>query len=192
MENKKRVTKETITQIYDNRMGDQRLVSQTVNQTYLADKEPDYVKLYITDIMKLSNIPKSCNSVLMALLNRATYNNEIVIVKQIRQDICKELQIGDSTFRKALDEFIEKGILSKRGKQIYIANPFLFARGSWENIKKIRLLVEYNSQGRFLIKENIDQQNELEFPDTQRPAISGVKFSDGKIDDKGAQIFYVS
>lgn len=189
MENRKKVSKETITQVYNNAMGDQRLVSQTTTQTYLADKEPDYVKLYITDIMKLSNIPKSCNTVLMALLRQATYDNEIVLIKSIREKICKDLGIADSTFRKALDEFIQKGILTKKMKGVYVANPFLFARGSWESIKKIRLLVEYNQHGRFLIKE--EQEPELEFPNQERPAISGVKFDNDKFDGVGSTIYYV-
>jgi hypothetical protein len=194
MENQKRVHKETITQVYDNRMGDQRLVTQKTTQTFLTDKEPDYVKLYITDIMKLSNIPKSCNSVLMALLNKSNYDNEIILIKAIRQEICKRLGIGDSTFRKAIDEFIDKGILTKKSKGIYIANPFLFGRGSWQDIKNIRLLVEYNEHGRFILKENIEEQTELEFPNEERPAaISGVRLSSsGKIDDKGTEIRYLS
>lgn len=188
---KKRVHKETITQVYDNRMGDQRLVSQTINQTYLLDKEPDFVKLYITDIMKLSNLPKSSNSVLMELLKRATYTNEIVIIKSIREDICKILGIADITLRKSIDEFLDKGILTKKMKGVYIANPFLFARGSWENIKKIRLLVEYNEYGRFLIKDEGSDQQVLDFEDMDKPAIKGVRFNE-KIDDKGTQIIYVS
>lgn len=192
MKKEKRLHKETITQVYDNRMGDQRLVTQTINQSYLVDKEPDFVKLYITDIMKLSNLPKSCNSVLMALLHKANYDNEIILVKAIRLDICKNLGIAEITFRKAIEEFIDKGILTLKCKGVYVANPFLFGRGSWADIKNIRLLVEYNSQGRFLIKENIEEQKELEFPDSPRPAISGVKFNDGKISDKGTDIYYIS
>lgn len=186
---KKRVHKETITQVYDNRLGDQRLVSQTTKQTYLMDKEPDFVKLYITDIMKLSNLPKSCNTVLMALLKQANYDNEIVLIKSIREKICKELGIADITFRKAMDEFIDKGILSKKMKGVYVANPFLFARGSWESIRKIRLLVEYNQHGRFLIKE--EQEPELEFPNQERPAISGIKFDNDKFDGAGSKIYYI-
>ena len=76
-------------------------------------------------------------------------------------------------------------------KGVYIANPFLFARGSWENIKKIRLLVEYNEYGRFLIKDEGSDQQVLDFEDMDKPAIKGVRFNE-KIDDKGTQIIYVS
>lgn len=195
MENQRKVHKETITQVYDNRTGDQRLVTQTVSQTYLADKEPDYVKLYITDIMKLSDLPKSCNSLLMELLKRATYSNEIVIVKSIRESICKTLGIADITFRKAMEQFVDKGILTKQNKNVFVANPFLFGRGSWADIKNLRLMVEYNSQGRFLIMEDMDTQKSLEFPNEETPAIRGVrgaKINNGKIDNKGTEIIYIS
>lgn len=190
-ERKKRVHRETITQVYENRMGDQRLVQQTTNQTYLLDKEPDFVKLYITDIMKLSNLPKSCNSVLMELLKRATYTNEIVVIKSIREEICKTLGIADITLRKAIDEFLDKGILTKKMKGVYVANPFLFARGSWENIRKIRLMVEYNEHGRFLIKDESSDQQVLDFKDMEKPAISGIKFDNDKFDGIGSKIYYI-
>ena len=141
--------------------------------------------------MKLSNLPKSCNSLLMELLKRATYDNQIVIVKYVRLEICKRLNMAEITFRKAMEQFIEKGILTKKEKQIYVANPFLFARGSWENIRNIRLLVEYNSQGRFLIKEDINVQSELPFNELEsQPKISGIRFDD-KMQTKGTtQIVY--
>jgi hypothetical protein len=186
----KKVSKEVVINSIDFDTG--RVAQQTTTQTFYADKEPDYVKLYITDIMKLSNLPKSCNSLLMELLNRATYNNEIVIVKYVRLDICKRLNMAEITFRKAMEQFIEKGILTKKDKQIYIANPFLFARGSWENIRNIRLLVEYNAEGRFLIKEDINTQGEIPFTEpTAKPRISGFRFDD-KIENKGTNIVYLS
>ena len=183
---KKKIRSETVTNVLD--VTDGTIIHQTTSQTAFVEKEPDYVKLYITDIMKLSNLPKSCNSLLMELLKRTTYENQIVIVKSIREEICSKLGMADITFRKAMDQFIEKGILSKKDKNVFVANPFLFARGSWDSIKKVRLLVEYNSQGRFLLRENIEQ-SELPFPNVERPSISGVKFGN-KIESQGTQIFY--
>ena len=117
------------------------------------EKEPDYIKLYLDDIMRLSSIPKSGNNLLMALLKRMTYENEIVIVKSIREEMCSFLGIADITFRKSMDVFCEKGILTKKNKNVYLANPDLFGRGTWQDIKSIRLLIEYNSKGRFIIRD---------------------------------------
>lgn len=127
-----------------------------INQTFLVDKEPDFVKVYLNDIMQLSNLPKSSNKVLMALLAKTNYQNEIILHPLVRKEVCAELSIAEVTFRKAVDQFVETGILTKKASNYYIANPYLFGKGSWENIRKIRLLVEYNEHGRFLIREDIE------------------------------------
>ena len=155
---KKRLTFESRETIISH---DGEIIENRINSTVIVDKEPDFVKLYLADIMTLSNIPKSGNVILMALIQRINYQNEIVIVKSIREEICFDLKIADVTFRKAMDQFINKGILSKKNTNVYIANPYLFAKGSWQNIKNIRLTVEYNSKGRFLIRENT-QLNSLQ------------------------------
>ena len=165
---------------------DGEIIENTTNTTAVMEKEPDYIKLYLADIMRLSDIPKSGNALLMSLLRKSNYQNEIVIVKSIREEICEELNLADVTFRKALDQFIAKGILTKKNKNVFIANPFLFGKGSWQNIKNIRLTVNYNSKGRFLIQEdgnpNSLQQN-LNFgdeTDNNSGTLDGVQF-DNKI-----------
>ena len=156
---KKRMTFESRETIISSQTGE--IIENRVNSTVLIDKEPDYVKLYLADIMTLSNLPKSGNALLMALLRKANYQNEIVIVKSIRDEICFDLKVADVTFRKAIDQFIYKGILTKKNKNVYIANPYLFGKGSWQNIQYIRLTVEYNSKGRFLIRDE-HQVNSLQ------------------------------
>lgn len=165
---------------------DGEIVENKTTTSAVMDKEPDYIKLYLADIMRLSDIPKSGNALLMSLLRKSNYQNEIVIVKSIREEICQELNLADVTFRKALDQFLGKGILTKKNKNVFIANPFLFGKGSWQNIKNIRLTVNYNSKGRFLIQEdgnvNSLQQN-LDFgdqTDNNSGTLDGVEF-DNKI-----------
>ena len=189
----KRITKETITRTIDHQTGE--VLDTALSQSFVVDREPNYVKLYVDDILKLSNLPRSSNSLIYELLKRVAYNNEVIIIKAIRNEICKSLGIGDSTFRKGIDEFISKGILTKKDKQIFVFNPFLFGRGAWQDIKKIRLLVEYSEKGRFLIRQE-EEQTTIEFPNEVRPAISGIRFTDDKfgteeepINKKGNKIF---
>lgn len=147
----KKIRQEKVSTTINHESGE--IIEETLVTTSNFEKEPDFVKLYLDDIMRLSSIPKSGNNLLMALLRRMTYENEIVIVKSIRNDICLNLGIADVTFRKAMDMFCSNGILTKKTSNIYIANPDLFGRGAWQDIKSIRLLVEYNSKGRFIIRD---------------------------------------
>jgi len=130
----KRITRETVSRTINHDTGE--VVDTALSQSFYADREPNYVKLYVDDILKLSNLPRSSNSLIYELLKRVAYNNEVIIIKAIRQEICRNLSIGDSTFRKGIDEFISKGILYKKEKQIFVFNPFLFGKGAWQDIKK--------------------------------------------------------
>jgi hypothetical protein len=124
----------------------------------------------------------------MALLEKSNYDNEIVLVKSIRQQICKKLGIAEITFRKAVKEFEDKGILTCTAKGVYVANAFLFGRGSWNDIKNIRLLIQYNADGRFILKQSgEEQQQEIDFPNQKRLPKSGVRFDD-KIGSEGTEI----
>lgn len=158
---------------------DGTILQQTLTATRIVEKEPDYVKLYLSDIMKLSDLPKSSNSLLMELLRRSNYINEIIIVKSIRIEICQILNIAEITFRKNMEQFIAKGILTQKGQGVYKTNPFLFGKGSWENIRNIRLMVEYNEKGRFIIREEKTSQKSFDFfGQEETQPISGVEFKD--------------
>lgn len=150
----KKVIFQNTNQIVDHQTGE---VTQTQStQVRILEKEPEYIKLYLCDIMRLEGLPIASNSLLFELLKRMSYSNEIVLVKSIREEICSTIKIADITFRKSVDKFVEKSILLKKNKGVYIANPAIFGKGSWDNVKKIRLLVEYNENGRFLLKEEIE------------------------------------
>jgi hypothetical protein len=38
-------------------------------------------------------------------------------------------------------------------------NPFFFGRGKWENIKKIRMELEYDTDGKHTFRVNIDKES---------------------------------
>lgn len=131
---------------------------QTTTTDVRVEKEPEYVKLYINDLVKLSGLPPSCNDLLHCLLSKLDYNGEITLVKASKDEIKKKLNMADSTFRAGMDNFIKRGILCKKATGLYAVNPFIFGRGEWKQIRNIRLTVEYNEKGRFLIKEGSDQK----------------------------------
>jgi len=116
------------------------------------DREPDYVKLYLNDIMKLNDLPASSSSILFRILNRMGYDNKVVLVNEIKEDIAKEVGTSYDTVRKRITELVKKKILLPSGRKersaVYIVNPSIFARGKWEDVKRIRLTVEYGPDGK--------------------------------------------
>ena len=149
----KKISQEIITQVVDE---NGVLKHEVKSQNVIVEREPDYVKLYIRDILRLNDIPKSGNEVLLAILRRMNYSNDIILISSIKKEIAEELGIKEITLRKAIELFVEKSILLRRDRSVYIINPYFFGRGKWEEIKKIRLLIEYSKEGKMVLKTDFE------------------------------------
>lgn len=124
---------------------------------FQIDKEPDYVKLYLKDIIRLKGLPPSTTMVLNALLQSMGYNNIIPAYSPIKKLICKDLNISVDTLNKAIDNLYKKGILIRLDRGIYMADPELFGRGNWSEIKDIRMMITYGADGKKHIKSEINK-----------------------------------
>lgn len=133
------------------------LTTETVT-TKFVEREPDFVKIYIRDILKLSDISKGGNDILLSLLKRMNYENEVFILSYVKEDIAKELNLKAVTINKMVGILTEKNILIRKARGCYLINPFFFGRGKWENIKKIRMELEYDFSGKHTYKVNIDRE----------------------------------
>lgn len=126
--------------------GTGEIFTQKIVTKRKVSREPDFIKLYLDDVMLLSNIPKSKSDILYLLLRKMNYDNEITVVASHKREMAKELDCSVINVDKTLALLVEKGILIRRERGIYIANPRLFGRGNWEDIEELRLSIEYNKQ----------------------------------------------
>ena len=141
-----KITRQRTTEVVDSQTGE--VVSSTdIKESYL-EREPDYVKIYIKDLIKLNNLPKTTGAILFALLGQMNYSGQVVLVADIKREIAKDLSIKIDTVNKAIQELSQQEILIKKGRAIYLFNPYLFARGKWDQVKKIRLTVDYDKEDR--------------------------------------------
>ena len=73
---------------------------------------------------------------------------------------CEELKMPMNTLNKQIDNLRKANILlpipNKRG--CYLVDPNLFARGSWNDIKQLRLIIDYNIDGSRNLSSNAPQQ----------------------------------
>ena len=110
-------------------------------------KEPDFIKLYLNDVMLLSDVPKSKSDVLYLLLRKMNYDNEITVVASHKRDIAQELGCSMINIDKTLSLLVEKSILIRKERGVYVANPRLFGRGNWEDIERLRMSIDYRRNG---------------------------------------------
>ena len=128
--------------------------------------EPDFIKVYLQDIIYLKNLPKSSSSTVFALLKRSTYANSeygltVTLCPEIRRVICQELDFKKTqSFNNQLNSLVKADILKHIGTNLYQFNPYLFGKGDWKDVSKIRATWTYTLDGRSVNAEFIKEQDE--------------------------------
>jgi hypothetical protein len=150
MSNSKKITWETSETI---KSEDGRIINQSSTKTARVEKEPNYVKLYLDDICILNNLPKTSSSILNELLVYANYNNEISLSVGVKNKIVKKLEITKGHLDNTLTKLTKSEILKNIDRGLYMLSPFIFGRGNWLDIKKIRAIWTYGKNGRELETE---------------------------------------
>lgn len=113
-----------------------------------VEREPNYIKLYTDDIGRLFNLPGSSSEVLAAIASHMAYKtNIIVLYGPIKKVIMAELGMNINTFNKAIDDLYKAGMLIRLSRACYMVDPELYGSGSWQDVKKVRLSIEYNADG---------------------------------------------
>jgi len=149
----------------DLKTGETREVEQTTERTVKVEQEPSFIKLYLQDICKLNDIPKTGSKLLNELLKYTSYDNSILLPSAIKKDIAKRLNTSVGVLDNALSKLTKKGILKRKGTGVYVLNPFFFGKGKWTDIKKIRAAWEYSEEGRILTNVEIEQEIQQEVVD---------------------------
>ena len=158
-ERKKRVVKEVVTQTVNVDSGE--LISEkTVTSSFLS-REPDFVKLYIDDIKRFYELNNSDSNLLNCLLRYMAYNNVVVLLKPVKDMICKELNMPINTVNKGIDNLYKQNILIRLHRSVYLIDPNLFGKGKWEDIHSIRLSITYDSTGRKIVQSEVAKGKQL-------------------------------
>lgn len=111
---------------------------ESISQAVRVGKEPPYIKMYIGSICMLRGVPKGAQDTLLAVLRKLDYEGYITLSKRYRLQCCEELGIKEQSFRNNLSNLCKKGILKNVGRNDYMADPNLFARGEWKDIVEQR------------------------------------------------------
>lgn len=140
----RRETRETIDTNTGEIVAEQRVTKQRVA------KEPQFIKLYLSHVLMLIDIPKGLNGILYELLRNMNYDNEIVWNQGVKMKLAEKLKCSESNIKKAITSFKRKGILIEQYPGVFLVNPFVFGKGSWENIHQLRLTVDYKPESQVL------------------------------------------
>lgn len=140
--------------------------SASTNRTLRWEDEPAYIKLYLQDILYLSDMPKKYSVVVGALLKRVSYAGSedgmcITLVPRIKKAICNEIGWTHvSSLDNALQKLLKGKILYRVDRGIFRFNPYLFGKGDWQDIAKLRLEINYSEISGRTFKSNIEYNEE--------------------------------
>lgn len=148
------------TTVLDSQSGE--VIEETESiKTQMLEKEPNYIKLYTDDVGRLFDLPGSTSDVLAAIASHMAYKtNIIVLYGPIKKVLMAELNMNANTFNKAVDTLYKAGMLIRISRACYMVDPQLYGSGSWNDVKKVRLSIEYNSDGTKSVKTTLVKQME--------------------------------
>jgi len=164
---KKTINNLVVNTTIDNQTGE--VIETQSSVSFKVEKEPDFVKLYLRDIVSLNNLPSGMSKILMLIIRQMNYNNVVVLISHTKDLICDELNVSRSYVNKCINEFNKKGILIrvvnprtyKEMRSVYMLDPNLVGKGSWSDINELRLSIVYKSDGKKELKSNMNEQLSL-------------------------------
>lgn len=163
MSRRKNLVQTTVSSTVDLSTGE--VVKNHESKTSSKEVEPNFVKLYLDDIGRLHGLPPYVSKLLHALAKSMGYKNVVPMYKPIKEMICADIGIAMESLNKAVVILTKEGILIPvgNGRGLYMMDPHLFGRGRWEDIKSLRLSIDYSSDGKRQIIGTVEKQLEMEF-----------------------------
>jgi len=147
-----KITYRSETNIIDNTTGE--IITTKSERITRIEKEPDYIKMYVSDIAGLHGFSKATSGVLFELLAIVDYKGVSNVTISNKKNMCQRIGIKNQTFTNQLQILIKKNIISRIEKGEYEINPNYFTKGSWSETKKritsIEVNIKYDATGRKL------------------------------------------
>lgn len=156
-----KITQLQVERVIDNETGE--IKSETTTTSWSAGKEPDFIKVYLDNIIFLAEIPKWISKVLYELLKAVTYANNgqyIVVNPAYKRVLGEVLDMKPQSVTNAINQLEKENILFKKDTGYYQLNPHYFGKGEWKDIAKLRYEIELSAEGKRLRLIDIEKQPE--------------------------------
>lgn len=147
----------TNTRFVDNQTGE--ITHEVETAVRAVEKEPNYVKLYLDQIVKLTEITGWTSNVLYELLGDSKYASDgqiIVVNSGYKEMVAEKLGIKKQSVTNAINALKKKDIIYKIKNGVFMLNPQIFGKGEWKDVKKLRYEVELSDVGTTItLKEKV-------------------------------------
>ncbi|MDD3770336.1 MAG: replication/maintenance protein RepL [Sulfuricurvum sp.] len=120
-------------------------VSEKSTRTLKVPQEDAYVKVYLKDISRLHDLSPQSNKFLYEFFSMANWNtNELQITAGKKNELAQKYNTSKAVIDNVISKLTKKNIIIKKGTGLYILNPHLFGKGTWGEIRALRLTIDYD------------------------------------------------
>lgn len=108
-------------------------------------KTDDFIMTFTKDLGYLKNLSKGEIVLFFGLLQIVNNHNEIILNAGIKKRMSENFDIKIESINVLLSQLVKKQMILKTDEMgVYLLNVFLFGKGKWSDIKKMRMLIEWD------------------------------------------------
>ena len=108
-------------------------------------KTDDFVMTFTKDLGYMKNLSKGEIVLFFGLLQIVNNNNEIILNAGIKKRMSENFDIKLESINVLLSQLVKKNMILKTDEMgVYLLNVFLFGKGKWTDIKKMRMMIEWD------------------------------------------------
>lgn len=120
---------------------------------------------YTRDLLLLKGIQESLAELLVEILRKANYDNQIILNATIKTEMGEKMGYSLGTIDNALTRFVNDGLLIREGRGVYLPNKdYFWNRAEEDQIERIHLNISYEKAERNLFiqlnRKSEDEENE--------------------------------
>ena len=146
-------TRKLVSQVTRNRHIDLEtgeVMEEFESTIFAPEREPNYVKLYLDQLVTIANLQGWTSKVLYELIGSTTYANEgqlVIVNAGLKRLVAEKLNIKTQTVTNAITALKNQNILIPKERGVFILNPQFFGKGEWKDISKLRYEISLSSKG---------------------------------------------
>lgn len=153
-------------------------------------KEPAFIKVYLKNILALSNVKGTHSDLLNALVKMASYAGtnekneyggmEIVINATIKRRLMKELGLKNvGSVANGLSALVKGKMIYRVGSGVYQLSPYIFGKGDWQQVSELRMIVDFREKTGKQIRVQTKKYDEADFGEIPEDAFE-VPYDQGE------------
>ena len=131
----------TSTRVVVDSMTGEVIEEESQTESVRVSKEEDFAKLYLDGGMELCGLTGGQMRLLMVLVRRMSYDNEVVVAGPYRADVASEAGLGcEASLERGLRALRGRALITpmRGGRGFYRVNPMVVAKGRWRDVRGVR------------------------------------------------------